>query len=101
MKILYIECNYYDYCKPQFGHLHTHTHTHFTSEPYLTDENNTPPQSVRKGSQRRPNASASVYSPGEDSYMFHLIISSNTILMLKIICIFLLMLDLLLPIGHQ
>ncbi|CAO1432657.1 unnamed protein product [Diamesa hyperborea] len=36
----------------------------FTSEPYLADENDTPPQPVRKGSQRRPNASASVYSPG-------------------------------------
>ena len=48
----------------------------------MTDENDTPPQPVRKGSQRRPNASASVYSPGKDFNMLHLLISSNKIFML-------------------
>lgn len=33
----------------------------FTSEPYLTDESN----QQRRGSQRKPNASASVYSAGK------------------------------------
>lgn len=36
-------------------------HSQFTSEPYLTDESN----QQRRGSHRKPNASASVYSAGK------------------------------------
>lgn len=39
----------------------------FTSEPYLTDESN---QQIR-GSQRRPNASASAYSAGKHQLVPH------------------------------
>ena len=45
---------------PQMQQNMNEDQSQFTSEPYLTDECN----QQRRGSQRRPNASASAYSTG-------------------------------------